>query len=315
MKTTRKIDANTLGQYMDGWADLIEGMGHSVDYVRQAVINQLIARNMPNIKIESVEIKASIFSSERREYIITTTSPGVTSAISIAKHGNDLFTSWRTYIRPTLNLKLICIYALISVTLAFVLLFLSFIIGVSNAFAYLNNTESWSFLTTALQNVLIIGIDILAVGLILYLILRGLFIRIRETPFFRGLWILAGISLALSFIFNAPGRMLAAVGDVIQIFNAVLSESFISPWMLIFSGTVTTFVGIIVFVMVAGMIFKRDFLAFVLNSPSLFDHDNITAMTLSVHKSLLRALDQTGIASSTLRIKQEFKSGRRGETV
>ena len=53
----------------------------------------------------------------------------------------------------------------------------------------------------------------------------------------------------------------------------------------------------------------------ILKEPSLFDAEDITAMNLSIHKSLLRALDQGGIDSSRLRLKGEFHSGRRRDTV
>ena len=68
-------------------------------------------------------------------------------------------------------------------------------------------------------------------------------------------------------------------------------------------------------VAIAGIFLRRNILAFILKEPSLFDQEDITAMSLTVHKTLLHALDMTGIDVSKLRIKGEFKGGRRGENI
>lgn len=49
--------------------------------------------------------------------------------------------------------------------------------------------------------------------------------------------------------------------------------------------------------------------------PNIFDAEDITAMSFAAHKSILRALDKTGIDTSQLRLKQQFKGGRTTETV
>ncbi len=64
---------------------------------------------------------------------------------------------------------------------------------------------------------------------------------------------------------------------------------------------------------IAGRILKGNFLAFFFIEPNVFDAEDITAMSLSAHKSLIRALDNTGIDVTKLRLKQNFKGGRRGE--
>jgi len=56
-------------------------------------------------------------------------------------------------------------------------------------------------------------------------------------------------------------------------------------------------------------------LAYFFIEPNVFDAEDITAMSLSVHKSVLRALDSAGIDSSKLRLKQDFKGGRRDQVV
>jgi hypothetical protein len=55
---------------------------------------------------------------------------------------------------------------------------------------------------------------------------------------------------------------------------------------------------------------RRNFFRYFYVEPNLFDADDITAMSLSAHKSLIRALDKAGIDASKLRLKQSFKGGR-----
>lgn len=49
--------------------------------------------------------------------------------------------------------------------------------------------------------------------------------------------------------------------------------------------------------------------------PTLFDADDITAMGLAVHKTLLNALNNAGIKEDVLRLKRNFSAGRRGESI
>ncbi len=85
------------------------------------------------------------------------------------------------------------------------------------------------------------------------------------------------------------------------------------------TGWVTSTIGLLILaailIAVAGRIVKGGFLAFFFIEPNMFDAEDITAMSLSVHKSLLRALDNSGIDISKLRLKRDFKGGRRGDTV
>lgn len=69
------------------------------------------------------------------------------------------------------------------------------------------------------------------------------------------------------------------------------------------------------FVAFLGRVLKGNQVAFFFIEPSLFDADDITAMSLAVHKSLLRALDKEGIDVKQLRLKQSFKGGRREEDI
>lgn len=62
-----------------------------------------------------------------------------------------------------------------------------------------------------------------------------------------------------------------------------------------------------------GRLLKGDPLAFITIETSLFDSDNIGALNMTVHKTLIRTLDNSGIDISNLRLKRDFKGGRRDE--
>ncbi len=66
---------------------------------------------------------------------------------------------------------------------------------------------------------------------------------------------------------------------------------------------------------IAGRIIKGRFFAYFFIEPNVFDAEDITAMSLSVHKSIIRSLDDAGIDISKLRVKQTFRGGRRGDEV
>ena len=112
------INVNILGYYLDGWADLVEGMGDKVNEVREGVLKELINREMPEIEVSGKTGYVSLTSNARRSYLITTTAPGATTAIFIGKHGKDLYASWRTFIRSVPNWNVIGIAIAISVILA-----------------------------------------------------------------------------------------------------------------------------------------------------------------------------------------------------
>lgn len=220
------INVNNLGYFLDGWAELVEGMGGKVSEVRSNVLMQLQGREMPEIEVSEKIGIVSLVASDRRNYTITTTAPGATTTIYIGEHGKDLYTSWRTFIHPVLN-----------------------------------------------QRVLLIALGIAA---------------------FLGL-ITGGINRSGGFLGEPTRTTFSFIGWI--------------GYTLLFC--ILAAIGLAI----AGRIMKGSFLAYFFIEPNLFDAEDITAMGLSAHKSILRALDNTGIDISKLRLKRDFKGGRRGETV
>jgi hypothetical protein len=221
------VNVNNLGYYLDGWADLIEGMGEKVSEVRAKVLAGLNERNMPAIKVSERKGFVTELGGERRDYTITQTSPGATTLIYISNHGKDLYTSWRTFIKPVLNVPAIFVMLIIAGTLG--------VIALANE------------------------------------------VNVQE----------------FSDYFNYFGEWFSFTGWILRSILFLLFEFLI--------------------VAVAGRVMKGNFLAFFFIEPTIFDADDITAMSLSSHKSLIRALDNTGIDVTKLRLKQNFKGGRRGE--
>jgi hypothetical protein len=113
------FNPNQLGRFLDGWADLIENLGDQAPEVQSQTYQQLISRDLPDIKVKYTTGYASRVSAKGRHYITTTTSPGATTAIYIGQHGKDLYVSWKTWIKPTLNWQPPVIMVAIAGTISF----------------------------------------------------------------------------------------------------------------------------------------------------------------------------------------------------
>jgi hypothetical protein len=65
----------------------------------------------------------------------------------------------------------------------------------------------------------------------------------------------------------------------------------------------------------AGKVVRGNWLGFFIKSLTPFDIDDITAMSLAVHHSLLEAADSVGISATLLRPKETFRGGRRDRLI
>jgi hypothetical protein len=222
--TSDLTDVNKLGYFLDGWAEIIEGMAGKEVEVRNTVLEGLKNREMPEIGIQSKRGVVQLIGSAVREYIINTTDPGVTTAVYIAKHGKDLYASWKTFIRPVIDKPILVVTLTICALLGLI------VGGIDRSNSFYSSTETFSF----------------------------------------GGWI---------------------------------------GWTIVFLIIAGILLGF------AGRILRGNALAFFFVEPTIFDADDIAALSISVHKTILRSLDQSGIDVSKLLIKQSLKGGRRGEDV
>lgn len=110
---SRTLNFRSLGFYIDGWADVAEGIGDKVEEVRELILNSLVSRNMPEVKVEATRVSTGL-TSENRNYTITTTFPGATTLVRSGQYGKDLFVTWSTYIRPVPNWKVLTVLTVIA---------------------------------------------------------------------------------------------------------------------------------------------------------------------------------------------------------
>lgn len=210
-----QVNVNQLGYFLDGWADLVEGMGEKTKEVRDALVTGLKEREMPEVYTNEITGVVGLVGGDHRAYTINQTAPGASTTVYIGKHGKDLYVSWRTFIKPVLN---------------------------------------W-----------------LVIGLIL------------------------GIAILIGIVAGQPDYGFSFTNFILTFF--LLSA--------LGFGSVAF----------AGKIMRGSTLAYFFIEANIFDAEDITAMSLSTHKTLLRSLDISGIDVSKLRLKQTFKGGRRDEEV
>ncbi len=127
-------------------------------------------------------------------------------------------------------------------------------------------------------------------------------------------WILLlaifGISSSISFlIFVAALIFLQSngFGYFGNVFLGALQSGFVA--------FVMSLVAQIALILFLGAQIKEYLFAYFFVEPTYFDIDDVTAMGLAAHDSILRALDKAGIESANLRLKRDFKTNRRGDTV
>ncbi|MBN1536904.1 MAG: hypothetical protein JW908_09250 [Anaerolineales bacterium] len=308
--------ASLLGYYLDGWADLIEGMGDKAEEVENAVFDQLIQQNMPDVNVTKVSMREGFLSGEYRDYIKTTTSPGATTTIYFSKHGKNLYASWRSFILVIPNLKLLLIYLLMSIVITIIV---GLIITESIIFKIhhlIINSVNWEIFKDAIGRWALFAILVFGCEL-LVLVVAGRVIRRHERAFLaKGIIIIASIFAIIIplFVENIGKEIGQGISYIFKTywtgFGLLLFKLINIPLYALWTITI-----ILVLAAILGLIIRRNIFAFFLKEPSLFDAEDISAMNISVHKVILRALDSQGIDITKLRIKRDFKGGRREENV
>lgn len=308
-----------LGYYLDGWADLVEGMGKHAPGVKLGVINQLNQRLMPDrVKVGETEIKEGFFTDTTRPYVETKTSPGARTLIYVEQHGNDLYASWRSYLRPTINWGLIVKYAIASLILSVIVISIIWIFAtvniVTSAFKMWNSKPFSTAFWTWLGFYTAICFGYIALLVLIYLfgkLIKKDFSNIPDNVFIPILFFVGVIG---SFFIKDTGHTM--VQEISLLFkNIKQGYLFLAIPFSLIPLAISIFEYLLGIAAIVGLIIRKNLLAFILKEPNIFDADDIIAMNLSVHKSMLRVLDEVGIDNSKLRLKGPFKSGRSGEVV
>lgn len=93
---------------------------------------------------------------------------------------------------------------------------------------------------------------------------------------------------------------------------------FASPGLILgffIANTIFNMIWIGFLVGLAGKFLRGSWTAFYVRQLTLFEINDITAMTMAVHSSLLQAADAVGISTQLLRPKQQFRGGRRDRLI
>jgi len=276
---------NSLGILLKEWADLIEGQTGKAQIVRDQLAVNLKSRNMPEVAAEAVGWKMG--DETVRLGVRTTKAAGYTSVIFVRDHGQDLYVSWRLYQRQVVNWTNIVVFAGIVAPLV------SAVIAWRDLLGWVIGFILW------LAVALILGVG---AGLLAYKGLR------REIP-------IPNVSVQTNEILNLVIGIASPIIALI-VLTQVLS---IPRFPGVPPGFVAIYAAIIalglVGALIGGVVTDGNPLAYIFHITTVFDADDSLAMILSVHKSLLHALDQVGIDTSQLRLPNETIEGRVGEFV
>lgn len=216
-----------LGTRLDGWADILLGAGAQAQMVAESFEQQLLAQNMPVVKIRPRTLTPGGWSGKRRSYYLVQIEPGASMAVYINRFGENLYLAWDMYVRPIIRWPIL----VIALCLIFALPALAWFVGYNGDF---------------LTRLAYAGVG-------------------------------GSTALLIITLLCSPA---AGVG---LLFGAGL----------------------------IGLIQRGNATAFFIKEIDTFTADDITAMMMSVHKTLLAALDEAGLKTDLLHEKDRFFAGQR----
>ena len=216
-----------LGTRLDGWADILLGAGAQAQMVAESFEQQLLAQNMPVVKIVPETLTPGGWSGKRRSYYLVQIEPGASMAVYINRFGENLYLAWDMYVRPIIRWPIL----VVALCLIFALPALACFVGYNGDF---------------LTRLAYAGVG-------------------------------GSTALLIITLLCSPA---AGVG---LLFGAGL----------------------------IGLIQRGNATAFFIKEIDTFTADDITAMMMSVHKTLLAALDEAGLKTDLLHEKDRFFAGQR----
>lgn len=129
------VNINRLGVRVDGWADVVEGVGDKEEQARKELEGTVRGKKMPDTSVNAIHVSPT-YGTKQRKYILVEMSNGATVAAYIGAFGKDLYAKWDVFVKPLLNKVVI-----------YVILGLGAFFGLIGAFGknYYGNT-SFSFI-------------------------------------------------------------------------------------------------------------------------------------------------------------------------
>lgn len=115
---TVKID--NLGQRLDGWADLLDGAGDKAAAVENAFVQELSARQLPQLGLTRADLTPGGLAGKQRGYLLAQAPAGATLAVYIAQYGKDLYLTWDLFLRTVIQWRNILIMLAIAAVLALI---------------------------------------------------------------------------------------------------------------------------------------------------------------------------------------------------
>ena len=272
--STGRVRLDKLGQRIDGWADLVDDQAGQAANIRQRLIQRLQRRNMPQIALSHKDVTLGGLVGESRPYQISLHRVGTTVAVYVGEFGTDLYVAWDVFVRLVWKWSTIIILLLTPLLLSLL------------RYLLLSMDLYGLFAQVFLPILLLFGI----VGAASFLIRQSFWAFYADWV----VWVVATLaSFGGPFLF----------GEFFYFFYRFDIDTLL--------GVVGVFVLSAVLLALIGLITQRSAWAYFRQEYNHFRADDIAAMTLAVHKSILETLDEVGINTALVRGKEEFRGGRR----
>lgn len=286
---------NRLGVVLDGWSELIDGRGNQADNVRAYINEQLEVRQMPQVTTRPTSGYVNT-KEAARPYLASTRYPGVTGAIYVVAHGEDLYVSWKTFQKRIPNWRNIGI-----------------MIGLSLLFGILDNADAWFTL---------LGRSILWVTWLLFFVAGIVLLPLGAWRLYQKIKTTATFEQQVNLT-PVLDRALTVLSVIVGLLVMAILVSLISPPPRLFLPSISSllraafwaFLAISIASFFLGTIRHGYPLAYFLAIPNLFDADDTLALSFSIHKTVVHALDRAGIDVSALHKKASTTRGRPNEEI
>ena len=297
----------SLGKHIDGWSELIEDKGQDATKVRVEVVKQLEDKKPPDINIRKVSAYINFLYVKTRFYIIISNRLGAKTTINVSNIGEDLFISWNSFAPPLVD----TIFILSSLIFSFiaVLIFSSeFHMSLSIVNQAFINEIGWNdFLLISRELILYVSYAMVICFIIAVLFS---FLGFGPSTFIGGSILLFAIALFfIMFIRNVGNRFFSEIIDILIYFIKGMSIYW-NPLSEVIVFIITFFTITFLGAMLMNAIYQRNSLRFLIFGKNLAEYEEIIAMNIFVHKSILFVLDSMGIEVSNQHLKISFKGGK-----